>query len=353
MDKKPTTNNDSGMSKDINHWKPKILSFLSMLIFCIPFFLIAFYTQGGPTQYITADSLLTASTVTLIAFTNFAPGSSPSGAVIKRAYWRSTRLTSDADRSHKILWLIFGCWATPIMIIIFSGFITIIEVTISPYLSGQYSNMMLIPLSMTFFLLVTALIRFVIFHTYQNKNTSNWISYYLFKKVKNNSSNRSKSKYLHLLSYFRITSNFELVHNIIRTMARKADQIDKIEKKDIEEFIEKGPLRPAINQKSLILVFYSNIYSNDYILEGPRKKAVVADSLKLFKQSASNDKQQITDTIRLLSMLETYWKAVKVKKPQFTKTLDRINNEIVQINKKMPKKGKELAFPEFDINWNA
>ncbi|NQZ66299.1 MAG: hypothetical protein HRT99_03745 [Mycoplasmatales bacterium] len=218
---------------------------------------------------ITADSLLTASTITLIAFTNFSPGSTPSGSVIKRAYWSSRYLSTDVKRRYLVCWLLFSSFLNPIIIISVTTITTIIEVILS-FGNFSFSNDFLLPIpfGITAYLQITALSRFVIFHKNPNKNTAIWF-WFQYEKISDTQEEKSKSLYLNMLSFFRATENFELINAILHKIKKERERHynnDKISTKSAIKFLNKNDLfRPKINKKTIILLMIINLILNKKI----------------------------------------------------------------------------------------
>ena len=73
-----------------NIWVKYIFSIIMILVFSSFIYILSIYINDVKNSdgniIITADSLLTTSTITLIVFTNFSPSSSPSGSLMRRAY---------------------------------------------------------------------------------------------------------------------------------------------------------------------------------------------------------------------------------------------------------------------------
>lgn len=246
---------------NINKIPFKFISFIIFLAIIslgvIPIFVETNF--HGTTSFITADSLITASTITLLVFTNFAPGNTPSGSIIKRAYWRSNNLTSDALRKHKAWWIVFSAWIRPQYIIGLTVSTTIIELFTNYYAGPQ--GLMILILSSSY-LLFTALSRFIIFHLYQNKNTAYWLSD-VFENKQNFS---SRWVYRNLLSYFRVTSNYELVLAILekfKNVNREVDYDTFIKHTKSYWTLSKSIKEKNGDRTTLLLLFISNIASND------------------------------------------------------------------------------------------
>ena len=184
-------------TKGINIFCYKILGVLFVLFLAlIPLFLklqYGIFTKISDNDIkfpLTADSLITGATITLIVFTNFAPsGSSGSSSIIRRVYWRSTKVSNSMDFWHKILWNVTLSWLKPSYIISLTLLTTLTEVFVLYFQAADWLPYGLIII--TSVLLLTALVRFVLFHLYANKNVAVYLHSEYLKIIKTGKSKPS------------------------------------------------------------------------------------------------------------------------------------------------------------------
>ena len=275
-----------------------IISFFSIFAFVVSTYIPIHKEDGTKSIIITADSLLTTSTITLIVFTNFSPSSSPSGSLMRRAYWRSNYITTETRLRHRVIWLIFSSWIKPHYVISITILTTISEVFIAlMWKDAQSAGVLISLLIITSYFLFSALFRFIIFHLNQNKNTAFWLIEQNLKPLLKNSEsiqNIEKSKMTEIISFFRVSKNYELLYLTIKKIEKlyKTSWICKISFEEVRLFLEGNPYRPDIRVFNDIVIFflYSSYSSGTLgkVLKTPINNHESNDIFDIFAASDSN-----------------------------------------------------------------
>lgn len=233
-----------------NHSYKFIFILFILLLASIPFILFEdrdTFTSKATSYWknfpITADSLITGATITLIVFTNFAPnGSSGSTSIIRRTYWRTTKVSNSLSTTHKLMWNITLSWLKPSYIIVLTLLTTFAEVFILYFQISIWALYGLIII--TSMLLFTALTRFVLFHLYANKNVATYLHQQYIKLLK--TKKNKFSIFYDFLSFFRMTSNFELLYIIMRKFKTEPKIRD-----EMKEYVESKEWN-KLNQENMI-----------------------------------------------------------------------------------------------------